>query len=74
MVVIALFILLIWRGSRLPAMPGQLGSLLAFTTSWMFSALINVSVIVGLLPFAGNALLHSAGGSSMTATMAAIGS
>ena len=77
MVVIALFILLIWRGFKIARnAPDQLGSLLAFgLTSWIvLEALINVSVIVGLLPFAGNALpFISAGGSSMTATMAAIG-
>ena len=77
MIVIALFILLIWRGFKIARnAPDQLGSLLAFgLTSWIvLEALINVSVIVGLLPFAGNALpFISAGGSSMTATMAAIG-
>ena len=77
MIVIVLFILLIWRGFKIARnAPDQLGSLLAFgLTSWIvIEALINVSVIVGLLPFAGNALpFISAGGSSMTATMAAIG-
>ncbi len=76
-IVIALYILLIWRGFKIARKaPDQLGSLLAFgLTSWIvIEALINVSVIVGLLPFAGNALpFISAGGSSMTATMAAIG-
>ena len=77
MVVIALYIFLIWRGFKIARnAPDQLGSLLAFgLTSWIvIEALINVSVIVGLLPFAGNALpFISAGGSSMTATMAAVG-
>jgi len=77
MVVIGLYILLIWRGFKIARnAPDQLGSLLAFgLTSWIvIEALINVSVIVGLLPFAGNALpFISAGGSSMTTTMAAIG-
>ena len=77
MVVITLFVLLIWRGFKIARnAPDQLGSLLAFgLTSWIvIEALINVSVIVGLLPFAGNALpFISAGGSSMAATMAAIG-
>jgi cell division protein FtsW len=37
-------------------------------------ALINMSVMVGLLPFAGNALpFVSAGGSNLVATLAAIG-
>ena len=77
MIVIALYVLLIWRGFKIARnAPDQLGSLLAFgLTSWIvIEALINVSVIVGLLPFAGNALpFISAGGSSMAATMAAIG-
>ena len=77
MIVIALFVLLIWRGFKIARnAPDQLGSLLAFgLTSWIvIEALINVSVIVGLLPFAGNALpFISAGGSSMAATMAAVG-
>ena len=76
-IVIALYVLLIWRGFKIARnAPDQLGSLLAFgLTSWIvIEALINVAVIVGLLPFAGNALpFISAGGSSMTATMAAIG-
>jgi cell division protein FtsW len=77
MIVIALYVVLIWRGFKIARnAPDQLGSLLAFgLTSWIvIEALINVSVIVGLLPFAGNALpFISAGGSSMAATMAAIG-
>ena len=77
MIVIALYVLLIWRGFKIARnAPDQLGSLLAFgLTSWIvLEALINVAVIVGLLPFAGNALpFISAGGSNMTATMAAIG-
>jgi len=77
LIVIGLYIMLIWRGFKIARnAPDQLGSLLAFgLTGWIvIEALINVAVIVGLLPFAGNALpLISAGGSSMTATMAAIG-
>ena len=77
MIVIGLYVLLIWRGFKIARnAPDQLGSLLAFgLTSWIvIEALINVSVIVGLLPFAGNALpFISAGGSSMAATMASIG-
>lgn len=77
LIVILLYVLLLWRGFKIARnAPDQLGSLLAFgLTSWIvIEALINVSVIVGLLPFAGNALpFISAGGSSMTATMAAIG-
>ena len=77
MIVIGLYVLLIWRGFKIARnAPDQLGSLLAFgLTGWIvIEALINVSVIVGLLPFAGNALpFISAGGSSMAATMAAVG-
>ena len=76
-IVILLFVLLIWRGYKIARnAPDQLGALLAFgLTGWIvIEALINVSVIVGLLPFAGNALpFISAGGSSMAATMAAVG-
>ena len=77
MIVIGLYILLIWRGFKIARnAPDQLGSLLAFgLTGWIvIEALINVSVIVGLLPFAGNALpFISAGGSSMATTMSAVG-
>jgi len=77
LIVISLYVLLIWRGLKIARnAPDQLGSLLAFgLTSWIvIEALINVSVIVGLLPFAGNALpFISAGGSSMATTMAAVG-
>jgi cell division protein FtsW len=39
-----------------------------------FEALINMAVMVGLLPFAGNALpFISAGGSNLVATLAALG-
>ncbi|HEX9013692.1 MAG TPA: FtsW/RodA/SpoVE family cell cycle protein, partial [Anaerolineaceae bacterium] len=54
----------------------QLGSLLAAGLSlWIFiEAFINMAVIVGLVPFAGNALpFISAGGSNLTASLAAVG-
>ena len=39
-----------------------------------FEALVNMAVMVGLLPFAGNALpFVSAGGSNLIATLAALG-
>jgi cell division protein FtsW len=53
-----------------------LGRLLAAgLTFWiMMEAFINMGVMVGLLPFAGNALpFISSGGSSMLVTLAAIG-
>ncbi len=74
---IALYIVLIWRGYKIAQKaPDQLGSLIAFgLTSWIvIEALLNISVIVGLFPFAGNALpFISAGGSSMVTNLAAIG-
>jgi cell division protein FtsW len=44
-------------------------------TFWItFEAVINMAVMVGLLPFAGNALpFVSAGGSNLISTLAAIG-
>ena len=77
MLVIGLYALLIWRGLKIARnAPDQLGSLLAFgLTGWIvIEAMINVWVIVGLLPFAGNALpFISAGGSSMVTSLAAVG-
>ncbi|MGI6251226.1 MAG: FtsW/RodA/SpoVE family cell cycle protein [Anaerolineaceae bacterium] len=75
--VIALYIMLLWRGLTIAKRaPDQLGSLLSFgLISWIaLEAMMNIAVIVGLLPFTGNALpFISAGGSSMVATMAAVG-
>jgi cell division protein FtsW len=75
--VIILYIVLLWRGLVIARRaPDQLGSLLAAGLSlWIFlEALINMAVIVGLVPFAGNALpFISAGGSNLTASLAAIG-
>jgi cell division protein FtsW len=76
-VLISLYAALIWRGLRIAhKAPDMLGSLLATgLTFWLGSeALINMMVMVGLLPFAGNALpFISAGGSNLTASLAAIG-
>jgi cell division protein FtsW len=73
----ALFVLLLWRGFVIAKnAPDQLGSLLAFgLTAWIgMEALMNMAVIVGLLPFTGNALpFISAGGSNMLVTMTSIG-
>jgi len=74
---VALFGLLLWRGLLIAQRaPDGLGSLLASGMSiWLVSeAFINMAVMVGLLPFAGNALpFISAGGSNLIVSMAAIG-
>ena len=74
---VVLYILIIWRGLRIAdKAPDMLGSLLAAgLTFWIASeAVINMLVMVGLLPFAGNALpFISAGGSNLTASLVAIG-
>jgi cell division protein FtsW len=68
---------ILWRGLRIASRSqDQLGRLLAAgLTFWIaMEALINMGVMVGLLPFAGNALpLISSGGSNMLVTLAAIG-
>ena len=73
----AMFVLLIWRGLVIAKnATDQLGSMIAFgLTSWIgIEALMNMAVIVGLLPFTGNALpLISAGGSSMLVTLTSLG-
>ena len=75
--VVLLYTIFIWRGLVIAKnAPDQLGSLIAFgLTGWIaIEALMNTMVIVGLLPFTGNALpLISAGGSSMVVTLTAIG-
>ena len=74
---VLLYILLIWRGLRIAdKAPDLLGSLLASgLTFWIaMEAIINMLVMVGLLPFAGNALpFISAGGSNLVASLTAIG-
>ncbi len=75
--VVVLFILLLWRGSVIANnAPDQFGSLMAFgLTVWIgIEALMNMSVIVGLMPFTGNALpFISAGGSNMVVSLTSIG-
>lgn len=75
--VVLLYLLLIWRGLVISKnAPDQLGSLLGFgLTAWIaLEGLMNMAVMVGLLPFTGNALpFISAGGSSMLVTLTAIG-
>ena len=72
-----LYTLLIWRGLVIARRaPDMLGTLLASGLSlWIgVEALINMAVMVGLMPFAGNALpFVSAGGSNLTMMLAAIG-
>ena len=75
--VIALFIVLVWRGFKIAAhAKDTLGALLAAgITCWVgLEALINVAVMVGAMPFAGNALpLVSYGGSNLVVTLIAMG-
>jgi cell division protein FtsW len=74
---VTLFVLFIWRGFVIARnAPDELGSMLAYgLTIWIgLEALMNMAVIVGLMPFTGNALpLVSAGGSSMLVSLTAIG-
>ena len=74
---IALYGALIWRGFVIARRaPDMLGTILASGfVMWIgMEALINMAVMVGLLPFAGNALpFISAGGSNLVATLAALG-
>src|SRR3990172_1149880 len=74
---IALYGFLVWRGLVIARRaPDMLGTLLASgLVIWIaFEALLNMAVMVGLLPFAGNALpFISAGGSNLVATLAALG-
>jgi cell division protein FtsW len=73
---ICLYIMLVWRGLVIARRaPDMLGTLLASgLVIWIgMEALINMAVMVGLLPFAGNALpFISAGGSNLVASLAAI--
>lgn len=74
---IGLFVFLAWRGFRIAAQArDQLGAMLASgIVCWvMLEALINIAVMVGVLPFAGNALpFISYGGSSLVINLAAMG-
>ena len=72
-----LYAALVWRGLVIARRaPDMLGTLLASgVTFWIgMEALINMAVMVGLMPFAGNALpFISAGGSNLMATLSAVG-
>jgi cell division protein FtsW len=74
---IFLYGFLVWRGLVIARRaPDMLGTLLASgLAAWIaFEALVNMAVMVGLLPFAGNALpFISAGGSNLVASLAALG-
>jgi cell division protein FtsW len=74
---IALYGFLVWRGLVIARRaPDMLGTLLASgLVIWIaFEVLLNMAVMVGLLPFAGNALpFISAGGSNLVATLSALG-
>jgi cell division protein FtsW len=74
---LSLYAVLIWRGLVIARRaPDMLGTLLASgMTFWIgIEALINMSVMVGLMPFAGNALpFISAGGSNLVSTLCAVG-
>ncbi len=73
----SLYAALVWRGLVIARRaPDMLGTLLAAgMTFWIgMEALINMAVMVGLMPFAGNALpFVSAGGSNLLSTLCAIG-
>jgi cell division protein FtsW len=74
---IGLYGFLVWRGLVIARRASDmLGTLLASgLVIWIgMEALINMAVMVGLLPFAGNALpFVSAGGSNLVTTLAALG-
>ncbi len=75
--IIILFTIFLWRGLTIAKRsPDLLGRLLASgITVWIFlEAFINMSVLVNLLPFAGNALpFISYGGSSLTMVLVGVG-
>jgi cell division protein FtsW len=74
---VGLYTILLWRGLKIAReAPDELGKLLAAGLSlWIaIEAFINMAVIVGLVPFAGNALpFISAGGSNLVVSLAAVG-
>ncbi len=74
---LSLYGMLVWRGLRIAnRAPDMLGSLLASgVTFWIATdAIINMLVMVGLMPIAGNALpFISSGGSNLVTSFLAIG-
>jgi cell division protein FtsW len=77
LLVLALFCLFLWRGFLVAnKSENRLSMMLASgITFWIGAeALINMAVLLGLLPFAGNALpFFSYGGSSLVTTLAGVG-
>lgn len=75
--VIILFLLLVWRGMRTAVTaPDSFGSLLAVGIVGMFAVqvIINIGVVIGMFPVTGITLpLISAGGSSLTLMLTAVG-
>lgn len=75
--VLGMYLVFLWRGIRIAhRAPDQLGKLLAGgITCWItFEAIVNISVMVNLIPFAGNPLpFISTGGSSLVTSLAAVG-
>ncbi len=75
--VVALYVLLVWRSLVIARQaPDMLGQVLAASLgSWIgMEAMINMAVMVGLMPFAGNALpFISAGGSNLVVSLVAVG-
>jgi cell division protein FtsW len=76
-ILIGLYTSVVWRGMVIARRaPDMLGTLLASGLAlWIgLEALINMAVMVGLMPFAGNALpFISAGGSNLVVSLGAIG-
>jgi cell division protein FtsW len=74
---ISMYVVLAWRGMRIAQnAPDMLGQLLATgLTFWLvMEAVINMAMMVGLLPFAGNALpFISLGGSNLIVSLVSIG-
>ena len=77
LIVVALFVALMLRGMRIAMRcPDKFGTLLAagITSSISVQAFLNMGVVVGILPTTGLPLpFISAGGTSISITMAAIG-
>lgn len=75
--VLMLFLLLIWRGMRTAiTAPDSFGSLLALGIVGIIAVqvVINIGVVIGLMPVTGITLpLISAGGSSLTLMLTAVG-
>jgi cell division protein FtsW len=75
--VIALFLAYAWRGFRIASLArDQLGAIMAAgLVCWVVvEALVNIAVMVGAMPFAGNALpFISYGGSSLVVMLTGVG-